>query len=153
MTNISSLSLVSHTRHWSSFYKSLILNECAGAQSSFMGALLPFSAYVGVRVPLTQIYADYKTRRGAIYRAQPNKPRQFCRRQCLGAINRAPTNDRKHLIPVHALFKSKLTIAQVTEAGKTSAGWRLASCRQQIANPQRQHRCWGSRSAHPNLPR
>ena len=97
MTNISSLSLVSHTRHWSSFYKSLILNECAGAQSSFMGALLPFSAYVGVRVPLTQIYAGYKTRRGA--------------------INRAPTNDRKRLIPIHALPKSNLAIAQVAEAG------------------------------------
>ncbi|MCL2020759.1 MAG: hypothetical protein FWG81_01285, partial [Betaproteobacteria bacterium] len=53
----------------------------------------------------------------------------------MGAINRAPTNDRKRLIPIHALLKSNLTIAQMAEAGKTSAGWRLASCRQQIANP------------------
>ncbi|MCL2021908.1 MAG: hypothetical protein FWG81_07425 [Betaproteobacteria bacterium] len=35
-----------------------------------------------------------------------------CRRQCLGVINHAPTNDRKRRIPVLALPKSDLAIAQ-----------------------------------------
>ena len=56
MVNRSSFLRVWQKCHSPIFCKPLILKECRAAQNQFMGALLPFSAYVGVRVPLTTTY-------------------------------------------------------------------------------------------------
>jgi len=56
LTRRHSFPLAGQIWHLPIFRKLLILQVSAGRKRLYMGALLPFSAYVGVRVPLTQTY-------------------------------------------------------------------------------------------------